>query len=87
MKEEGGRKKETGGRKKEEGGRKKEEGCDVFPSLNPNVFSKNLCVSRSHFAHSKLENTANYRCKFQIHANGLRLVKVPCTKYTACRQK
>ncbi len=37
--------------------------------------------------HPRQENTVFYKSKFEKHANGLRVAKVPCTKYAACAQK
>ena len=37
--------------------------------------------------HPRLENTVFYKSKFEKHANGLRVAKVPCTKYAAYAQK
>ena len=37
--------------------------------------------------HPRLENTVFYKGKFEKHANGLRVAKVPCTKYAAYAQK
>ncbi len=37
--------------------------------------------------HPRLESIDFYKSKFENHANGLRVAKVPCTKYAAYAQK
>ena len=37
--------------------------------------------------HRRQENTVFYKSKCGKHANGLRVAKVPCTKYAAYAQK
>ena len=37
--------------------------------------------------HPRLENIDFYKGKFEKHANGCRVAKVPCTKYAAYAQK
>ena len=37
--------------------------------------------------HPRQENTVFYKSKLEKHANGLRVAKVPCTKYAAYAQK
>ena len=52
-----------------------------------NTFPEGLCASLSHFERWKLQNTINYKGKFQIHANGVRVVKVTWLESAACQQK
>ena len=69
------------------GGGKREQGGFISVTLTRNPFSEHLCASLSRFEHWELQNTVNYQGKFQIHANGVGVVKLTWLKSAAWRQK
>ena len=64
-----------------------EQGGFMSLTLTRNAVLEDFCASLSHFQHWRLQNTVVCKGKFQIHANGVRVVKATCLKSAACQQK
>ena len=64
-----------------------EQGGFMSLTLARNALLEDLCASLVHFEHWRLQNTVNCKGKFQIHAHGVRVVKVTCLKSAACQHK
>ena len=56
-------------------------------TLTPNAFPGKKLTDVSHKMHPRLENIVFYKGNFEKHANGLKVAKVPCTKYAAYAQR
>ena len=63
------------------------EGVKVVSTLTPIAFFRKKSTEVLDGMHSRRVYTVNYRGDFQKHANGCRVVEVPCTNYHACAQK
>ena len=55
--------------------------------IRRNAIFKEILMDVSRLLHPRRVQTVNYKGKFQKHANGLRVRRLPWLKYAACQQK